>query len=339
MKSTHVSSFKHKMLLLGAITIAFLFVSSATFVPQTQGAAVNDQIDTINQQKDLNELLQLIQNKETITEEQQLKIAYLLMNVLKEIISPEETTETDFAEVLQQQTLQLEQSTITTDDIQQTTTEIMISLQKTLTDEITDDTTPQQQSILFNLLKNLLTKLLSNIINVDAISGEGFLDIIMNLLGLFSSLPSLLLNILGQGATLIIQSFIRIIRAIISMILLFIGGVQLVLLIGGLFFIFLGFASKIGIKAFSIVAAPLFAVMAIMFSLATGSLIGGTSLIINFIIGFLVTFAIPIGLIIGIIYLVTGGDISFNFNFGGNEDGLLYMLASIIASIFNPSTT
>ncbi len=333
MQTSHGSSFKHKMLLLGAITIAFLFVSSATLVPQTQGAAVNDQVDAINQQKDLYELLQSIQNKEPVTEQQQLKIVYLLMTVLKETISSDETTENDLTEMLSQQATDLEESTITKDDLKQTTTETMAFLQQTLTEEIIDDTTPQQQSILFNLLKNLLTKLLSNIVNVDAITGEGFLDIIMTILGLFSSLPSLILKILGQGATMIIQSFIRIIRAIISMILLFIGGVQLALLIGGLFFIFLGFASKLGIKAFSIVAAPLFAVMAIMFSLATGTLIGGTSLILNFAIGFLITFAIPIGLIIGILYFF-----DFDFNIGGNEDGLLYMLASIIASIFNPST-
>ncbi len=334
----NVSSLKQKMLLIGVITIAFLFVSSATLVPQTQGAAVNDQIDTMNQQKDLITFFENIQNNEKITEQQQLNVVYLLMNVFKKMTSSEEMNENNLISTMQQESSLLEETTITTEDVKKTTSEVMTSLQNTLTEEMTNENIPQEQGIVFNLFKNLLTKLLSRIVDIDAFTGEGLLDIISTLFGMFTGLPSLLLKILGQGVSLIFKTFARIIRAIISMVLLFVGGIQLALLIGGLFFMFLGFASKIGIKAFSFVGAPLFAVIAVLFTLATGTLIGGSSLLLNFAVGFLITFAIPIGLIILVISLITDEDTNINFNLGGNEDGLLYMLASIIASIFNPST-
>ena len=339
MQLKNVSSLKQKTLLIGAIMIAFLFVSSATLVPQTQGAAVNEQIDKINEQKDLLTLLENIRNNDDVTEQQRLNVVYLLMNVFKEMVSSKEANDDAFMNTVQQKASLVDETTITKEDVKETTSEVMNSLEATLTEEMTNENIPQQQAIVFNLFKNLLTNLISKIVDIDSFTGEGFLDIISTLFGMFTGLPSLLLKILGQGVSLIFKTFIRIIRAIISMILLFIGGVQLALLIGGLFFIFLGFASKIGIKAFSFVAAPLFAVIAILFTLATGSFIGGSSLLINFSIGFLITFAIPIALIILVFSLLNDGETNINLeNLLGDEDGLLYMITSVIASIFNPST-
>lgn len=343
MSSNHVSLFKRKMLLFGAIAIALFFISSATIVPQVEGATVNDQIDTVNNQNNLLNMLQNIQNVDTISEQQRLQVTYLLVTLLKEIVIPSDSTKQSMnLDTLAETATQIKQSRITPQGIKNVASETIIQLDKTLTEKITDENTPQSQGFLFNIFKNILNKLLSNIINIDTLTGEGLIDILMNLFSMMSSLPSLLFKIIGQGATLIIQSIIRIIRALISMIVLFVSGVQLALLLTGLFFIFLGYASKVGIKALSIISAPLFALMAIMFSLATGSFVGGVSLILNFAAGFIITFAIPISIILLIIWLISDGDFNFDFfnfdlDFLDNDGGFFYMIGSIITSILNPS--
>ncbi len=342
MKPSHGLILKRQLILFGAVAIALLFISSATLVPQAQGAAVNNQIDTINEHNTLADMIKSLQIDETSTEQQRLQAAYVMLSLVDTLISTPALLDFPIDELTLKETAStLMQKTVTETDLQEKTDETIHSLKTTLTEGTAADYTPEQVGLITNLLRTLLNKLISRIINIDLSIGDGSKGILRNILGMFSGLPSMLLKLFGQGLSMIIQSVVRVIRAILSILVLFISGIQLALLLGGLFFIFLGVASKFGMRAFSIIGAPLFGIIGLMMTLSMGNLIGGTSMIINSAIGFVITFAIPIAIIIAVILLLTGGDINIdpeNLDFGAKEGGLVYMIGSILTNYIDQIT-
>ena len=100
--------------------------------------------------------------------------------------------------------------------------------------------------------------------------------------------------------------------------------------------------SKYGIKALSIIGAPIFAMIAAQFSISMGTILGGISQVIFSVLAILLLFALPIG-IAAIIYFALGGtdeggdgglDLR-NINLDLEKTGLIYMILSNISSVLN----
>ena len=334
-----MSRLKKPLVSLVVIAIAFLFISSTTFVQQAEGSIVNDHIDEVTQYNEMVEIFNYLHDSNNATEQQQIIASYLLVSLIEESLqNPTEDGNNINADLIQKTLDSIEESPITMDDVYIRSESCLLTLQKVIDNQINPDT-PQPKLLFLDFFKNLINLILSKLFNRDSLFGNGVISSLLSILQALFRVPAMLLNIMYQGLMFLAQIVFRVIRAFISMILLIISGGQMALLIGGLFFLFLGVASKIGIKLISLLSAPFFAVITILFVLSTGTLFGGIALTINVLLGFLITFAIPIGIIAAIILIITGGEPDFNLDWLPEipGDGLLYMIASILSSMFKNS--
>ena len=226
---------------------------------------------------------------------------------------------------------------ITSNDLTEKSISCLQTIKTAIEEKITPNT-PLPQNMFLDLLRELITMIIARLTEGGSTTINGTMPTLLEILQMILSVPIMIIRILAQGITSLFQIVFNIIKAIISMIVLIISGIQLALLVGGIFFLFIGVASSLGIKILSFISAPLFAVIAILFTISVGTLISNTAFLINILIGIVITFAIPIGLIAAIIYFLKADGSGFDFEgFTLGEDGLLYMLGSIFSSIFNTS--
>jgi len=113
---------------------------------------------------------------------------------------------------------------------------------------------------------------------------------------------------------------LRCISALIRLVILFFAGAQGMLTLTAFFVIFMGIMSRIGLKLFANIAAPIFALITARLIPAIGALFGGLSLAVHSLVALLIVFAIPIA--IAMIIVVLGG-----------ED-ITATLASVLEAIF-----
>jgi hypothetical protein len=176
-------------------------------------------------------------------------------------------------------------------------------------------------------------------------SDNTILNIIINLFKSLFTVITTLLKIILNAAINLIGGLLRIIGAVIAIILLFLAGTQTVLTLGAILMLFLGVMSKYGIKALSIIGAPIFAIIAAQLSISLGTVIGGISTVIFSILAILLLFALPIS-IAALIYFILGGteennneELNIrNIDFNLDRTGPLYMMLSIIMNSIDNST-
>jgi len=84
-----------------------------------------------------------------------------------------------------------------------------------------------------------------------------------------------------KGVIGIIMGVLRCISALIRLVILFFTGAQGILTLTAFFVIFMGIMSRIGIKLFANIAAPIFALITARLIPAIGALFGGLSLAVH----------------------------------------------------------
>ena len=206
-----------------------------------------------------------------------------------------------------------------------------------LTNLFNGDTDSSIFTTIFSMIKGMLQNENGENDSPDP-SGNNILNIILTMLQSIFSITMTLLKILANAAISLIWGILRIIGAIVTIILLFLAGTQTVLTLGAVLMLFLGIMSKYGIKALSIIGAPIFAMIAAQATISLGTIIGGISQVIFSVLAILLLFALPIG-IGAAIYLLLGGtdegeggglDLS-NIDLTLDDTGLLYMILSNIS--------
>lgn len=245
-------------------------------------------------------------------------------------------------------------------------------------EQIMSNSTTDDSSVLNNLLIRLLSmvlgdmvnsEMLTNIINGDSDSSllttimnmikgmiqnengdnttpdstnNTILNIILTILKSIFTITMTVLKILANAAIGLIIGILRIIGAIVTIILLFLAGTQTVLTLGAVLMLFLGVMSKYGIKALSIIGAPIFAIIAAQAAISFGTILGNISLVVFSILAILLLFALPLGIGAAIYFLLGGTDEGEgdrlnleNINLTVDDTGLLYMILSNIASMIS----
>jgi len=334
---------KKNIPLIGSIAIVLILLSATTAVPQQTSSVVIDQIDKKQQVTSLVETL----NADTFEENDLIFIATFILNIANSLLkqvqnNPDKFTLTQdmILSYIPEESVQNDMNKLT-EQTEQTLQELQNTIDS-LTQSKTDTTI---QSIDLSLLQTLVSLLTSfftdNLLNGDGSIGNsngGLLSKIGNILGVIISVITFLLRGIMQGVSLLVSGIIKAIVALVSILLLIIGAIQTSLTIGAFFLIFLGFVSKIGLRIFSILGAPMFALLAAQFTISAGKLLGGISMGLLSVLGLLVFFALPLVAYLIYVYLSGGleedeGDggengTRFDFNFDGN--GPIYMLISVI---------
>lgn len=333
---------KKVMPIIGAIVIVLLLLSTVTAVPQQNAQVINEQLDKKQRIETFISTVKTIEdskNSSFIYMSFLLNIADLLLSEIQSNPDSVSITEAMIYEALPQ--IDKKQSSA---DISTHALVTLESLKETVSNiRMRDDGNYQSTEIPFleTLISLLISFIQNNLLNGGILpdngnSGNGWLSILKNILGVFVSILSVIINGILKGIGLLVRGILRIIGALITIVVLILTGLQTILTAGAFFFLFIGFISKIGIKMLSIIAAPVFALLAAQFSMSMGTLLSGISMAINSILAIALFFAIPLLLVAGVL-LLTGEESDddddgsgFSFDFSKlTGDGPLYMLLSI----------
>jgi len=328
-----------------SIGIALLLVSAVTAVPQQSASAV---VEKIEKNEQINMLIETI-NTEELNQQSMCIMATFILNLAQSLLEKvkENPQEMELTEEMIYDAIPEDLTNSDSTQIIEQTEEAIEELQKTVDSLSTSSDDAMVQTLDITFLQELISLLLSflqdNVLNgngnIGSNSNGGIFSTIVNILGVIVSIITFLLKGIMQGVSLLLSGVLKIITALISIVLLIILAMQTSLTVGAFFLIFLGFVSKIGLRVFSILGAPIFALLAAQFTISTGKLLGGLSMGLLALLALVVFFAIPIIIGLAVFYLSGGisedDDDEGNFTFNYDGDGLIYMLISVFLNMLN----
>ncbi len=332
---------KKMITVLGALFTVLLLVSTVTAVPQQQATVLNDQIDKKQQLEDFTNAVKDFKTDESSA----VKYMSFLLNIADILIKEieQDPDSVDITESMILDALPTDEE-MTTEDVSNQALNILEKLKDLINrlmnreDGINDSMDIPSLSSLISLLINFIKENLLPGSDQDNNGGNGgnWFSKIRNIISVFVSILSYVIKGIIQGISLLVGGILRIIGALITIVLLILAGLQTTLTVGAFFLVFMGFVSRIGLKAFSVMAAPVFALLAAQFTVSIGSLLGGISMAVHAILAFALFFAIPLLIVAGVVLLTSedsgddDGGGGFNFNIPNlSGDGPIYMLLSI----------
>ena len=318
-----------KVIIIGVIAVALLFVSSATAVPQTHGSIVVEKLDKIEKVKTISSILsETIDIENLDSDEVMIDSVFMLAIVTEQIISMARNPDDNLdISAIQSAAEKIEREEIDEKDVILKTQDCLDLLATTIDEMLTEKELSNEELILFKTLKTYVLKMQSliddEVLNSD-ISTErekgGLIQKLLSIILILLLIPFMILKGVINGVIGIIMGVLRCISALIRLVILFFAGAQGMLTLTAFFVIFMGIMSRIGLKLFANIAAPIFALITARLIPAIGALFGGLSLAVHSLVALLIVFAIPIA--IAMIIVVLGG-----------ED-ITATLASVLEAIF-----
>lgn len=318
-----------KAIIIGAIAVALLFVSSATAVPQTHGSIVVEKLDKIEKVKTISSILsETIDIENLDSDEVMIDSVFMLAVVTEQIIAMVRNPDGDLdISAIQSAAEKIEREKIDEKDVILKTQDCLDLLSTTIDEMLTEKELSNEELILFKTLKTYVLKMQSliddKVLNSDISTGqekEGLIQKLLSIILILLLIPFMILNGVINGVIGIIMGVLRCISALIRLVVLFFAGAQSMLTLTAFLVIFMGIMSRIGLKLFANIAAPILALITARLIPAIGALFGGLSLAVHSLVALLIIFTIPIA--IAMIIVVLGG-----------ED-ITATLASVLEAIF-----
>ena len=318
-----------KVIIIGVIAVALLFVSSATAVPQTHGSIVVEKLDKIEKVKTISSILsETIDIENPDSDEVMIDSVFMLAIVTEQIISMARNPDDNLdISAIQSAAEKIEREEIDEKDVILKTQDCLDLLATTIDEMLTEKELSNEELILFKTLKTYVLKMQSliddKVLNSDISTEqekEGLIQKLLSIILILLLIPFMILKGVINGVIGIIMGVLRCISALIRLVILFFAGAQGMLTLTAFFVIFMGIMSRIGLKLFANIAAPIFALITARLIPAIGALFGGLSLAVHSLVALIIVFAIPIA--IAMIIVVLGG-----------ED-ITAILASVLEAIF-----
>ena len=307
-----------KAIIIGAIVLVLLFVSSATAVPQTHGSIVVEKLDKIEKANTISSILsETIDIEKLDSDEVMIDTVFMLAVVTEQIIFIARNPDCDLdISAIQSAAEKIEREKIDEKDVILKTQNCLNLLSTTINEMLTEKELSNEELILFKTLKTYVLKMRplidEEVLNSDISTEQEKEELIQKLLSIILILlliPFMILSGVINGVTGIIRGVLRCISALIRLVILFFAGAQSMLTLTAFFVIFMGIMSKIGLKLFAKIVAPIFALITARLIPAIGKLFGGLSLAVHSLVALLIIFAIPIAIamIIVVVAIILGG--------------------------------
>jgi len=306
-----------KIIIIGAIFVALLFVSSATAVPQTHGSIVVEKLDKIEKVKTIASILSETVDIENLgSNEVMIDPVFMLAVVTEQIISMARNPDGDLdIYAIESAAEKIEREEIDEKNVILKTQDCLDLLSTTIDEKLTEKELSNEELILFKTLKTYVLKMQSliddKVLNSDISTEqekEGLVQKLLSIILILLLIPFMILIGVFNGVIGITMGVLRCISALIRLVILFFAGAQSMLTLIAFFVIFMGIMSRIGLKLFSKIVAPIFAFIAARLIPAIGSLFGGLSLAVASLAALLIIFAIPV-IIVLVAIVLGGGDI------------------------------
>jgi hypothetical protein len=237
---------------------------------------------------------------------------FMLAIVTEQIISMTRNPDGDLdISAIQSAAEKIEREEICEKDVVLKTQDCLDLLSIIIDGMLTEKELSNEELILFKTLKTYVLKMQSliddEVLN-SAISTEqetgGLIQKLLSIILILLLIPLMILNGVINGVIGIIMGVLRCISALIRLVVLFFAGAQGMLTLTAFFVIFMGIMSRIGLKLFSNIAAPIFALITARLIPAIGTLLGGVLLAVHSLVALLLIFAIPIAMIIVVVAIV-----------------------------------
>jgi len=307
-----------KAIILGAIVVALLFVSSATAVPQTHGSVVVEKLDEIETAKTISSILsEMIDIENLDSDEVMIDSVFMLAVVTEQIIAMARNPDSDLdISAIQSAAEKIEREEIDEKDVILKTQDCLDLLSTTIDEMLTEKELSNEELILFKTLKTYVLKMQSliddKVLNSDISTGqekEGLIQKLLSIILILLLIPFMILNGVINGVIGIIMGVLRCISALVRLVVLFFAGAQSMLTLTAFLVIFMGIMSRIGLKLFANIAAPILALITARLIPAIVALFGGLSLAVHSLVALLIIFTIPIAIamIIVVVAIVLGG--------------------------------
>ncbi|MCK5258672.1 MAG: hypothetical protein KAJ69_04060 [Thermoplasmatales archaeon] len=315
MRNGKYSKLGEKTIMLGAIVVALLFVSSATAVPQTHGSVVVEKLDKIEKIETIYSILsEEIDIENLDSDETTIGTVFMLATVTEQISSMARDSDGELdTSAIQNAAEKIDRGEIDEKDVIFKIQDCLNLLSTIIDERLIEKELSNEELIAFRTLKTYVLKLQS-MIDGEALNsnistekgGDGLLQKLISIILIILLIPFMILKGVISGVIGIITGTLCGIGALIKLVVLLFAGVQSMLMLTAFFVIFIGIMSRIGIKLFAAAGAPIFAIITSRLIPAIGSLLGGLSLAIHSLAALLIILAIPIviALIVGIIILL-----------------------------------
>jgi len=152
-----------KAIIIGAIVVALLFVSSATAVPQTHGSIVVEKLDKIEKVKTISSILsEAIDIKNLDSDEVMIDSVFMLAAVTEQIISMARNPDGDLdISAIQSAAEKIEREEIDEKDVILKTQDCLDLLSTTIDEMLTEKELSNEELILFKTLKTYVLKMQS----------------------------------------------------------------------------------------------------------------------------------------------------------------------------------
>ncbi len=307
-----------KAIIIGVIAVALLFISSATAVPQTHGSIVVEKLDKIETVETISSILsETIDIENLDSDEVMIDSVFMLAVVTEQIIAMARNPDDDLdISAIQSAAEKIEREEIDEKNVILKTQDCLDLLSTTIDEMLTEKELSNEELILFKTLKTYVLKMQSliddEVLNSDISTEQetgGLIQKLLSIILILLLIPFMILNGVINGVIGIIMGVLRCISALIRLVVLFFAGAQSILTLTAFFVIFMGVMSRIGLKLFSNIAAPILALITARLVPAIGTLLGGLSLAIHSLVALLIIFAIPIAIAM-IIIVLGGGDMT-----------------------------
>ena len=307
-----------KAIIIGVIAVALLFISSATAVPQTHGSIVVEKLDKIETVETISSILsETIDIENLDSDEVMIDSVFMLAVVTEQIIAMARNPDDDLdISAIQSAAEKIEREEIDEKNVILKTQDCLDLLSTTIDEMLTEKELSNEELILFKTLKTYVLKMQSliddEVLNSDISTEQetgGLIQKLLSIILILLLIPFMILNGVINGVIGIIMGVLRCISALIRLVVLFFAGAQSILTLTAFFVIFMGVMSRIGLKLFSNIAAPILALITARLVPAIGTLLGGLSLAIHSLVALLIIFAIPIAIAM-IIIVLGGGDLT-----------------------------
>ena len=292
-------------IIIGAIFVTLLFVSSATAVPQSHGSIVVEKLDKIEEVKTISSILpEKIEFECFDSFEVMIDSVFMIAVLTEQIISMIRNPDGDLdISAIQRAAEKIERDEIDEKDAVLKTQDCLDLFSAKIDEMLAENELSNKELILFKLLKTYVLKMQSLIddkgLNSNISTEEEKEGLIQKLLSIILTLiiiPFMIIKGVINGIIGITMGFISCISALIRLVILFFVGAQSVLTLTAFFVIFAGIMSRIGLKLFSNIAAPILALITARLIPAIGSLLGGLSLAVHSLLAMLIIFAIPLAI-------------------------------------------
>jgi hypothetical protein len=307
-----------KAIIIGVIAVALLFISSATAVPQTHGSIVVEKLDKIETVETISSILsETIDIENLDSDEVMIDSVFMLAVVTEQIIAMARNPDGDLdISAIQSAAEKIEREEIDEKDVILKTQDCLDLLSTTIDEMLTEKELSNEELFLFKTLKTYVLKMQSlidgEVLNSDISTEQetgGLIQKLLSIILILLLIPFMILNGVINGVIGIIMGVLRCISALIRLVVLFFAGAQSILTLTAFFVIFMGVMSRIGLKLFSNIAAPVLALITARLIPAIGTLLGGLSLAAHSLVALLIIFAIPIAIAM-IIIVLSGGDMT-----------------------------